>query len=346
MAVAVVLDAKADADVFLGPLETARVPVHRIIAPRRGYLGERRAVRALVAAMTPDVVHSHGYRPDVIDSGMIRRLGIATVTTAHGYTGGALRNRLYEAIQRFAFRRFDAVIAVSEPLGALLHTAGVPADRLHVVPNGFIQIVEPLERGAARIALDLPPNEFVVGWVGRMIKEKGLDLLVDAVSELHDIELVICAVGAGPERDIVEQKATRLGLADRIRWCGLVPEAARYFRAFDLFVISSRTEGLPISLLEAIASDVPIVSTRVGGIPQAVASPEAILVDPEQPAQLARAIRAVHSDGPLAAARAQRAQMRLASDFGAEQWLARHAQVYSIAMQRRSLHGVTGTQRE
>ena len=336
VAVAAILDSENDAQAFLGQLEQAEVPVHRIIAPQRAYLRERRAVRSIVTAMLPQVVHSHGYRPDVIDSGMIRRMGVATVTTAHGYTGGAFRNRLYETIQRFAFRRFDAVIAVSEPLGNLLRRVGVPSERLHVIPNGFVQIVEPFDRSSARIALGLPADQFVVGWVGRMIREKGLDILVDALPGLDDIELVMCAIGTGPEQPVQEERATALRLSDRIRWPGLVADAARYFSAFDVYVISSRTEGLPISLFEAMASRIPIVTARVGGIPQAVTDEEVMLVEPERPSLIARAIRSVYDDRAAAARRAQQARDRLLSHFGAERWLAQHDEVYAAAVKRRS----------
>lgn len=336
VAVAAVLDAADEAESFLQPLARVGIPIHRVIVGQRAYVRERRAVRSLIRSMSPHVVHSHGYRPDVVDSGVIRRLGVATVTTAHGYTGGHWRNRAYETLQRLSFRRFDAVIAVSQALGSLLRDAGVPSDRLYVVPNAFVQIVNSLERVAARASLNLPAEGFVVGWVGRMIREKGLDVLLDALPHLRDTDVVVCAVGAGPERQIQEQRANLLGLSDRIHWVGLLPDAGRYFRAFDVYVISSRTEGLPISLLEAMASQVPIVTASVGGIPQAVTLDEALLVEPEQPAALAAAIRSVHDDKAGAAEKAERAQQKLQSVFDAGAWIARHEEIYAAAVDVRS----------
>ena len=336
VAVAAILDAEGEAETFFPPLERAGVPVHRIIVPPRAYLGERRAVRSLVRALSPHVVHSHGYRTDVVDGGVIRRLGIATVASAHGFSAGPWRNRVYEGLQRAALRRFDAVIAVSQPLGDMLRRAGVATERLHVVPNAFMQIVEPLERAPARACLDLPADEFVVGWVGRMVREKGLDVLIDAVAMLTDLKLIVCAIGAGPERNTQESRARGLGLADCIRWRGLVPEAARYFKAFDVYALSSRTEGVPISLFEAMASGVPIVASRVGGVPHVIAEEHALLVDRQQPVRLADALRAVHDDRPAAAARARLARRRLTSEFGTESWLARHDEVYAAAREMRS----------
>ncbi len=297
--VAAVLDAEVDGHPFFPPLERAGVPVHRLIVPPRAYARERKAIASLVRTLAPDVVHSHGYRTDVVDGAVIRRLGVATVATAHGFTTGSWRNRLYEYLQRRALRRFDGVIAVSQQLCDALSRAGVSAARLHLVPNAWSQIVEPLDRAAARAALGLPAGGFVVGWVGRISREKGLDVLVDALPALGDLQLTVCAIGAGSERPAVEARARELAVGERMHWAGLVAEAARYFRAFDVFVLSSRTEGVPIALLEAIAADAPVVATRVGGVPTVVDETQALLVDPEQPAALAGAIRPVTTTAPL-----------------------------------------------
>jgi glycosyltransferase involved in cell wall biosynthesis len=332
VAVAAVLDAEVEGHPFFPPLLRAGIPVHRLIVPPRAYGEERQAIAALVQALKPDVVHSHGYRTDVVDGGVIRRLGVATVATAHGFTTGSLKNRLYEFIQRRALRRFDGVIAVSQQLWDELGRAGVPAARLHLVPNAWTEIVEPMDRSDARAALGLAPDGFVIGWVGRMSREKGLEILVEALKDLGDLPLTLCAIGAGTERLPVEARARQLGVADRIHWPGLVAEAARYFRAFDVFALSSRTEGIPIALLEAIAADVPVVATRVGGVPTVVDESQALLVEPERPAALADAIRRVHDDPPAASMRVRAARGRLLASFAPDAWLERHEEVYRSAM--------------
>ena len=94
--------------------------------PGRAYLRERAAIARLLREVRPDVVHTHGYRPDVLDAGVARGQGIAVVTTVHGFTGGGWKNRVYEWLQCRAFRRFDAVVAVSRPLVGLLERRGHP----------------------------------------------------------------------------------------------------------------------------------------------------------------------------------------------------------------------------
>src|SRR5438874_5046999 len=135
--VAIVLDVAAERHPFLTPLADCGIATHALELPMRAYWRERRAVAALCRRIRPDVIHTHGYRPDVVDASVARRLGIPTVTTVHGFTGGGWKNRLYERLQRRAFRRFDAVVAVSEPLKAQLTRAGVPATSVHVIRNAW-----------------------------------------------------------------------------------------------------------------------------------------------------------------------------------------------------------------
>jgi glycosyltransferase involved in cell wall biosynthesis len=225
------------------------------------------------------------------------------------------------------------VIAVSEPIANHLTSRGVPADRVYLVRNGFAPVAEPMPRAEARRLLDLPADARVVGWVGRLSREKGIDVLVDALARLRDEGIVACVVGDGAERERERVHAERVGA--RILWKGMVPMASRLSRAFDVFAQSSRTEGTPIALLEAIAAETPVVATCVGGVPDVVSGSEAILLPPEDPAALADAIRAVFANPDAAAERARRATLRLSSAFNADSWLDRHEEIYARAAAQR-----------
>jgi glycosyltransferase involved in cell wall biosynthesis len=336
--VAVVNDAPSPEHPFRLPLERAGVEVREIIAPGRAYRHERRSVVELCELLNVDIVHSHGYRPDVIDGGAIRAIGIPTVSTVHGWTRGPLRNRIYEYLHRLALRRFDAVISVSEPMRHQLVAAGVRSDRIRVVRNAYTQTAAPLDRTAARELLGIPPDAWVAGWVGRLSQEKGIDVFVDAMAHVHDPRIMAYVIGDGPER-VVQEARAGASLSARIHWAGMVDEAGRLCSAFDAFVLSSRTEGIPIALLEAMASGTPVVATRVGGVPDVVRPHEALLVEPEKAEQLAAAIVAVRDDPSAAAERAQNARIRLAVAFGRDQWLDAHERVYAESAERRSSAG-------
>ena len=315
---------------FVTALRAETIPVHEVALPSRAYRRERAIVAQLCARLKPDVVHTHGYRPDVMDAGVARGLGIATVTTVHGFTGGAWRNRLYERLQVMAFRRFDAVVAVSRPLADLLSSRGVRPPRLTVVPNAWSPAGEPSDRVAARQALGVATDSPRIGFVGRLTAEKGADVLVEALPQLGD-RARVSIIGEGPERPALEARAVALGVDRRITWHGMVPDAGRLLRAFDVLVISSRTEGTPIALFEAMAAGVPVVVSAVGGIPDVVSAQEALLVPPEQPRALASAIQSALADRDGSARRSGAARDRLARDFDAARWLAQYEGVYGDA---------------
>jgi len=327
--VAAVLTEPAADHPFFAPLTEAGVETHTVVAGSRGYQRERTAVAELCRRWRPTVVHTHGYRPDVLDAGVARRAGIPVVTTVHGFTGGDWKNRVYEWLQCRAFRRFDAVVVVSQPLKTRLARAGVAPERIHVVPNAW-RPGPALDRAAARRTLGLAPEAFVVGWVGRLSREKGPDVLLEALGHVADLPLVASVIGDGAERRPLAAQARRLGLDGRVRWHGVVPDAAPLFAAFDLFVLSSRTEGSPMVAFEAMAAGVPVIATGVGGVPEMLSPEEAVLVPPDHPAALAAAIRAAYRAPAAARARAGRARERLCRDFGTEPWSERYDGIYQL----------------
>jgi glycosyltransferase involved in cell wall biosynthesis len=325
--VAPTLSAPGDARPFLASLEAAGVEIEPLIISGRGYLTERGAVAALGGKIRASVVHTHGYRSDIVGGWGAGRAGIPRVTTVHGFTGGGVRNRGYEILQRLSFRRFDAVVAVSRALAADLRRSGVPSERLHTLPNALATHASPLGRDAARAALALPATGFIAGWVGRVSREKGVDVFVDAVSALEDCGASAAILGDGPERAREEQRS-RAGRPGAFFWLGTVADAARYFAAFDVLVLSSRTEGMPMVLLEAMAAGIPIVSSNVGGVPELLTPHDAMLVPADDVAALAAAIRAVQSDPAAAAARARAARERQRTAFAVPSWSARYEAIY------------------
>jgi len=318
---------------FFGPLESGGVETHPVQVPDRSWLRESRALASAIRATSPDLVHTHGYRADVLAGAVAQRLGVPVVSTAHGFTGGGGRNRLYQWLQVRSYRRGREVIAVSRPLRDVLAARGVPDPRLHAIQNAWRADHDPLDRRAARVRLDLSAESTVIGWVGRVGHEKGADIALEALVHLDGVELAV--VGDGPMRARLRQRARDLGIASRVTWHGWVPGADRLLRAFDVVVLSSRTEGTPIILLEALAAQVPIVATRVGGVPDMVRhEDEALLVPSEDPAALAGAVHRTLADRAGTLRRVEAGQVRLVTDFGMEGWLARHDRVYALVVKR------------
>jgi glycosyltransferase involved in cell wall biosynthesis len=331
---AVVEPGSAQSHPFIDQLETLGVPVTGIVVGARGYLREYRSLQALVARLRPGVVHTHGYRADVIGGAAARAHHVPTVSTVHGFTGGGRRNRLYERVQSLALRRADAVIAVSAPLVLRLTKDGVPPRKIHCVPNGFAESVDTLTRAEARKRLDIRAGALVVGWVGRLSREKGADVMLDALATA-DPKWHLSIIGEGDELDRLRQQAAELRIADRISWHGHIANAGSLITAFDAFILSSRTEGTPIALLEAMNASVPIIATRVGGVPDVVSSSHALLVPPEHPGMIAEALSQLERDPSAAIARSAHARERLLESFSRTRWLGAIDAVYAAALRSR-----------
>ena len=292
------------------------VEVREVVVPHRRYLAELDELRRAVREHEPDVVHTHGYRSDLL-AGLAARLeDVPVVSTVHGFTGGGVKNRLFERLQVMAYRSFDRVVAVSVPLSRTLEARGVSEEKIDVIPNAWTGEAELRTRAESRRELGLPDGEPVLGWVGRVSEEKGLDVAVRALSRLQSARLAV--IGDGPETEAVKRLASGLGVAERVHWCGRVPEAAPLFPAFDLFVLSSRTEGTPMAVFESMAAGVPVVAARVGGVPEQIDEETGYPVPPEDPGAVAGAVEAALADPGEAGRRAPGARTRRAPRFGPE----------------------------
>jgi glycosyltransferase involved in cell wall biosynthesis len=327
VAVAAVLPCGDAPHPFVAALEADGVCTFRIHVRDRDYYAEQRAIRVLCRQRRPDVVHTHGFRSDVIAGTVVGRDGIAIVSTCHGFIESDWRGRMYQWLQRRALRRFDAIIAVSRATEERLRLAGVAASKIHFVPNGYAGSVEILSRDSARRILDLPEAP-VIGWVGRLSVEKGPDLAIEAFARLRHPTACLVFIGSGRDAGSLRTRTVALGVSERVLWRNAVPEAGKLFSAFDVFLLSSRTEGTPIALLEAMAATVPIVATRVGGVPDVIDASSAHLVASGDVDAMAVALADVLSQPDAARARAVRARERLDERFAVEPWLSRYESIY------------------
>ena len=166
-----------------------------------------------------------------------------------------------------------------------------------------------------------------MGWVGRLSAEKGPDTLIEALRELGELPFLVSVVGDGSERPSIELRVRQLALENRVTFHGIVPQAAQYYRSFDALVLSSRTEGTPMGLFEPMDA---------GGVPDVVTTEEALLVLPEDPIALARAIRSVYQDPDGSAARASAVRRRLKTEFALEPWLEQYESIYRRVVGQRA----------
>lgn len=277
------------------------IPVHHprfVVVPKLGlfsglgyFLGILRTLRNLTRR-GPLVVHAHCAYPDAVGVALAARLlRIPYVVTAHGSDINVYAERPSLRPQiRWALRHAAGVVAVSGPLESKIRTligdAPVPLVR---IPCAGVdaKLFAPRLMPVARQALGLPLQGGLVLFVGQLVPIKGVEFLLDAWIQLAregrlDADDLLCLVGDGPLRQSLEARARAGGIADRIRFVGMVPQTdvARWVAAASLLCLPSRNEGTPNVVVEALASGVPVVASRVGGIPDLVREGESGLLVP------------------------------------------------------------------
>lgn len=249
-----------------------------------------------------DVLCCNGYKPDVVGWLAAQRVGVPIVSVAHGWTAATFKVRVYEALDRFLLRWMDAVVCVSAGQAEKVRRAGVPPERALVIRNGvrFRETIDP-DATYRRLLHSFFPQApaRVVGAAGRLSPEKGFGQLVEAAALVarDDADVGFIHFGEGPLREDLRRQIAARGLERRFILAGFRTDLEKFLPHFDLAVLPSFTEGLPVIVLEAFAAGVPVVATAVGGTPEVVEDGvSGFLVPPGEPAALAARIRAALAD--------------------------------------------------
>ena len=249
-----------------------------------------RALRDTVTRHGIDLVHAHGYKADIYAWAALRNSRIPLVSTCHTWYDNDLAVRLYGALDRRVLRTYARVVAVSAEVEQRLLQSGVPSGRIRRIRNG-IDMAPYSATAQQRSTAD--PSHPTVGLVGRLAREKGVDLFLKAAAtvavHLPDVRFIV--VGEGPERGELEQQIQTLGLGNRLQLLGHQTTMPPLYAGMDLLVSASRQEGLPIALLEGMASGLPVVATAVGEVPTLVLPGKTgLLVPPGDVPALATAV--------------------------------------------------------
>jgi glycosyltransferase involved in cell wall biosynthesis len=248
--------------------------------------------------------HGHDYKSNLLGLVLRRWWPMKLVTTVHGWVKFTWRTPLYYGIDRLCLRHYDRVICVSEDLHRECLAAKVPTDRCTFVQNAIDaeQFRRRLSVAEARRELGLPGDGLLIGTAGRLSPEKNFEGLIRAVQPLlkpgSGVRLLI--IGEGEDRPRLERLIAELQCADAVRLLGYRADMIALYQAMDLFVLNSLREGLPNVLLEAMAMEIPVVATRVAGIPGLVAhDSNGLLVDAGDGPQLRSALERLLADPSL-----------------------------------------------
>lgn len=279
-------------DVYIRDLE--QVGVRLEIVPSHGS-----AVRVaagcsrLVLKHRPSVVNNHfvGRIWDVTVPAVSRLIGVRTlVKTVHGDPRYRNRSRI-----RFVYDRFDRVLAVSDAVRSSLVEGGVTPDRVETLRLGLIgdYARDDAERLRLRELFSIPPSAVVVACIAFAASVKGVDILLQAVKSVLEShpDIYLLLVGVGPSDTGLVALASELDIANRVVWAGVVDDAWRLLAAADVYVQPSRSEGLPFSVMEAMAMGIPVVATNVGGVREAVVDGETGVLADADPISLSTALK-------------------------------------------------------
>ncbi|HSZ58795.1 MAG TPA: glycosyltransferase [Tepidisphaeraceae bacterium] len=281
-------------------------------------------IRTLLAELRPEVIHTHQIGALLYAGPAARRAGVPVVVHTEHINNIAkpltrarrVRSRvLWWLAARYAVR----FICVSSDI-AQAATTLVPASKVRVVANGIdtsaFENCGP--RALIRKQFGIPPAAIVVGTIGRLHEVKRQDLLIRAFSQVsRQFDAAhLLLVGDGPEREALKSLVRELGLSDCVHFAGYQSQPQSFLQAMDLFALSSRLEGMPLVVLEAWAAHLPVIASRVGGIPKVVCDGEnGILFDSGDQQGLVAALLRLLTDKGEAERISRAGLMRVRSEF-------------------------------
>jgi glycosyltransferase involved in cell wall biosynthesis len=304
------------------------------------------ALVRLIRTFKPHVVHTHTAKAGAV--GRVAALLCGVPVIVHTFHGHVLRGyfspaktRVFTAIERQLGARSSALVAVSPKVRQELLEVGVGTpERFSVVPLGldlarFRDFVP--GAGEARAALGLPAGAFVTSIVARLVPIKAHDVFLGAAAALHAErpDAVFLVVGDGEERPALEARAAALGLGDVVRFLGWRADLELIYRASDAVALTSRNEGSPVALIEAMAAGRPVVSTRVGGVPDVVEDGvSGLLVGMDDPAAVAARLSRLAGDPGLRSRLGHAGQASVMARYDASRLLGDIDRLYTALLER------------
>lgn len=298
-------------------------------------------IREIVRTMNIDVVHCHDYKTRFFGLCALRGSRARKIATNHLWPKASLKGRLYETLDGLLLNGFDKVVAVSALIEDECRPFMLNERKLACIPNGIdptpfvLQNREERRRGT-RDELGLDANDLVIGNIARLSVEKDQATLLRAVKRLIDgsqtrsIKMVV--VGDGPEDRNLAELAAGLGIGDRCLFTGVRTDIPEILNCIDVYVQSSRREGLPMIILEAMAAAAAIVSTKAGAIPTVISDrEEGRLVEIGDTEGMARVLEEVLSDAGERRRLGQRARHAVETRFSARAMASQYLSVYKPA---------------
>jgi glycosyltransferase involved in cell wall biosynthesis len=240
--------------------------------------------------------------------------------------------RLIQRLETWAIRRADHVVAVDSRIAADQRLAFLPSEQISVIPNGYELPTAERSHAIEQEIDQLTAGSFSVVAIGRLSNEKGFDLLLEATAKLRQQgqNIAVAIFGDGEERQQLKQRIATANLQSHVRLFGYVENAASYLGLFNCLVIPSRSEGCPLIAIEGMRAGIPIVASRVGGLPRMLKHGLAgALVESDSVSELANTLTEVSRNEPSVKTRVDEASQFVCEEFCPERMAANYAELYS-----------------
>jgi len=286
--------------------------------------------------------HAHDDKTNVLGLLMGRRIPLKLVTTLHGWVNQAMnpwKGWLHKACSRVSIRRYHHSIAVSPDIYEQLCAWGISADKRVLIANAIdtVHFQRRLSKVEARDQLGIASSGLVLAALGRLSPEKGFEVLINAVSLVlnRGIQVRLYIGGTGVLYESLKTTIAKLGLGENVFLLGQLTDPRTMLQAADMFVLSSRKEGLPNVILEAMALETPVIATSLPGVLRVIQDGEnGLLVDIDEPRQLADAICRLKSNALLSKHLTHNSRCRIEQEFDFEARMRKIAQVYDTVLNR------------
>ncbi|HEU4416014.1 MAG TPA: glycosyltransferase family 4 protein [Candidatus Angelobacter sp.] len=316
------------------------ISVRMVHCKGRADLSAVRQIQEYIQEDSIDLVHTHGYKADLYGYVAARRGEKPVVATCHNWVGGTAALGIYNRLDRMVLKRFNAVAAVSDEVKARLMASGIAASRIKTIANGidvdaFANVQAAVPRGDA--------SEKVIGVVARLDWQKGFACLLAAVRELEKsfkgFKVVIA--GDGPDRAGIEQRIREFSLEKRVMLAGQQSNMPAVYAGMDIFVLPSLNEGLPMTVLEAMAASRPVIATRVGAIPSVISDgTTGLLVNPDDAGGLKDALARLLGDDELCQSLGAQGHAWVSRHYTSDAMAAQYRMMYDEVLSGRSLAAV------
>jgi len=288
-----------------------------------------RLIRKFIKKNNIQIVHSHGYKSNLLSRCATLGLSVGNVATCHNWLGDDSKMKFYAALDRLILKGFDSIITVSDEVSQKVLESGISARKVRSIRNGLDLDIfcATKEYRNIREGLQIPVKNKVIGTVGRLSQEKGHRLLLDVgnriIKQYPDVTFLI--IGDGPLRGELQKEFN----SSPFIFTGLRNDLPALYSIMDIFVLPSLTEGLPMVLLEAMASRLPVIASRVGSIPDVIQDKKTgFLVSPGGSEEIKKAILYCIENYEEAKDIGNKGFERVNANFSSAQMAREYAKVY------------------